>query len=69
MIQMELDNNRVLAVDSHWDSGTHKGFGAAVGEYAGYGNTSTLDKVLTKEQIKSVEYMIAAMVKGYLKGG
>jgi hypothetical protein len=67
MIQIELSNGKMLAVNSYWDSGTHKGFEVAVGEDASYGDTYTLDKVLTKEQIKSVEYVIAAVIKGYLK--
>lgn len=68
MIQVELGNNKMLAVGSNYDSGTHNGFEVSVSDdYYSYCNTPTLDKVLTKEQIKSVEYVIAAVIKGYLQ--
>jgi hypothetical protein len=67
MINIKLDNNKILVVGSAYDSGVHKGFAACVGDTEDWSSTLPLDEVLTKEQIKSVEYIIAATIKGYLQ--
>lgn len=65
MIQVTLGDGRFIVAGSSWDSGTHLSFYAAKvteGEYTG----ESLDRHLTKEQIESIEAVIAAMVKNYI---
>lgn len=67
MIQVTLGGGQFIVAGSNWDSGSHLSFYASKvteGEYAG----ESLDKHLTKEQIESIEAVIAAMVKTYIGG-
>ncbi|APC44496.1 hypothetical protein [Pseudoalteromonas phage PH357] len=65
MIKTEINKDFTVVTESNWDSSIHCGFITNVvkdGEYFG----KTLDKVLTDNQIKSIELMINVMVKGFL---
>lgn len=65
MIQVTLGGGQFIVAGSNWDSGRHLSFYAAKiteGEYTG----ESLDEHLTKEQIESIEAVIAAMVKTYI---
>lgn len=50
---------------SSWDSGTHLNFFCGISEKNQYA-LKTLDKVLTKEQISSLEILIATCVSSFL---
>lgn len=60
MVQVEAKDKKVF-VSSMWDSGTHKGFHAGFVDYMNpYG--SSLNKLLTKEQIEVIEWSITAQI-------
>lgn len=59
-------NDETLVVDSRYDSGKHLGFTVNMLENSSY-NTKSLDELLSKEKIKSLEMIIASVVKGYLE--
>ena len=66
MIELEQADGKTLVVNSTWDSGIHKGVNVAVcGEC--WSDIKTLDKVLTKEQIKGLEAIIGYTVKCYIE--
>ncbi len=66
MLSIKLDNGNTLSVCAEYDSGTFTGFSVCemVGE--GYGDEVTLDKILSKEQIQTVTYIIGASVKSFI---
>jgi len=68
MITAKLGNDKILIVQSKWDSGTHLGFELSKSEWGSYEKES-LDKVLTKEQIKGLELLLAATIKAMVKEG
>lgn len=57
--------NETVVVNSRYDSGTHLGFTVNLVEDEGF-NQESLDKLLTDKEIKSLEMIIASVVKGYL---
>jgi len=66
MIISKLDNGNELSCRSNYDSGTHLGFSISLreeGEYTG----KSLDKVLTKDQIKGLEAMLLAYTLMYIE--
>lgn len=66
MISSKLSDANTLTVSSSYDSGVHTGFHLGLqkdGEYT----VTTLDKILSKEQILGLEAMLLATAKMYLK--
>jgi hypothetical protein len=55
-----------LVVDSRYDSGTHLGFTVNLVEENSF-NQKSLDELLTSKEIKSLEMILASVVKGYLE--
>lgn len=66
MVKVPLDNQNNITVYSNYDSSKHLGF-CCQQEDINYCNTKSLNELLTKEQIKSVEALIAVTVKSYIK--
>ena len=54
-----------VVAGSSWDSGTHTGFFCGISEKNQYA-LKTLDRVLTKDQITSLEVLIATCVSSFL---
>jgi hypothetical protein len=68
IIQLPLKGGETLVVSSNWDSGRHCNFQAGViPEHKTYAADS-LDKHLSKAQIKVLECMLAAQIKTMLEG-
>lgn len=66
MLCVKTVEGEYLVTQSSYDSGNHKGFNVHLSNEGGYG-VVTLDKMLTKSQIKSIELTIASMVMGYIR--
>lgn len=64
-----MDNSKLkVYTSSDYDSGTFCGFSCGLlPEDVDYGVYITLDKVLTKQQIRSIELTINCMVNHYLR--
>ena len=56
----------ILVTSSSYDSGRHLGFNTVLNSDYSYVGVS-IDKVLTPDQIKSIEVVISSLVKGYLE--
>ena len=59
-------NDGLIVVHSNYEHGKHLGFKAGYIVEGGYTSTS-LDKLLTKEQIKTLEYTLAVLTKDFLE--
>lgn len=55
-----------VVTDSRYDSGTHLGFTVNLVEEGSF-NQESLDKLLTDKEIKSLEMILASVIKGYLE--
>lgn len=67
MITLNLDNNKTIICNSNWDSGVHTGFELVTQEHDSYSSKS-LDKVLSKGQIKALEMLLATTAKQFIEG-
>ena len=65
MIMTKHKNGNIIT-DSSYDSGTHLGFTVQFLEDNSFTGES-LDKLLSTEEIKSLEMILASVVKGYLE--
>lgn len=66
MITLPLEDDKLLAVKSNWDSGNHQGI--SISEISDdWSYYKSLDKLLTKDQIKGLEAIIAVTVEYYIK--
>ena len=59
-------NDGSIVVHSNYDSGKHLGFKVGYTVRGEYTSTS-IDELLTKEQIKTLEYTLAALTKDFLE--
>lgn len=66
MITRKLSSTQNLCVSSSWDTGTHTGLHVGVSGEMGYDCTS-LDKVLSKEQINGLEAIVLHYVGMYIE--
>lgn len=58
--------NETLVVDSRYDSGKHLGFTVCLTEDNSF-QSQTLDELLSSKEVKSLEMILASVVKGYLE--
>lgn len=67
MITLNLGSDNTLTCASEWDSATHLGFGLSIQESGSY-SYKTLDKVLSKDQIKALEILLVTTAKQFIRG-
>lgn len=67
MITIPLEDDKVLAVDFDWNSGTHKYIKISKISVNDWSYLISLDQLLTKDQIKGLEAIIAVTVKNYIE--
>lgn len=65
MLNIRLTDGKTLSVFSSYDCGNHKGFKASIiqDDY----NEHPINTVLTKEQIKVVEAVLASTIKNLIE--
>ena len=61
---MIIQDNKVI-VSSMWDSGVHLGFQAGIKNKTNGYIMKTLNEVLSRNQIESIEMVIATMISSY----
>jgi len=66
MVSIKLPSQQHLTVSSSYDSGTHTGFHVGLQKEGEYTST-TLNRVLSKEQIRGLEAVLLATTKMYLE--
>lgn len=66
MFNIKLADNKILIVGSTYDSGVHTGFTAAVIDEGEYFKTP-ISNILTREQIKAVEAVLASTIKSLVE--
>ncbi len=65
MVQFELANGKTLVVEDNYDSGTFMNIDAVVvGD--SWSDVTTLDKVLSRDQIKRLSCILGSSIKSFI---
>ncbi len=65
MVEFKLNNGKTLEVSAEYDSGTFTHISATIiGDH--WSDVTTLDKVLSKDQVKMLSCMLGATIKNFI---